>query len=445
MVTEANRRSSSVRPARPFHRLRRLAWIAVTAVLTCAPVTAEKPDFRVFGSLGNETHLTPGNPSSRLNPGDFLRVPAVSNSLDFNLFADLVPEDKAWKLHLKLRGANDWNRDDTVSKIEVGELNFGVSLTSWLDVQAGRSIEKWGTGYAWNPTGVVNPRKNPSDPNDRRGLYRGVDNVKVDLFIRDWNVTLLAAPEIDWKGQQQVTNLSARLGASDSPAAARKHLLATGWAVRAYRLIQGVDFSLSASGGNGLPNSQGVSVSRVVGKALELHAEAAAFQDSVRFRPVDGGWKAETRRHVDLLFGGQYTFPRSVNLVLEYYHSGNGLDDREWRNYQDMVIAAGQDLAQGNPTPLLLDNLYYSVLTMARDYGFARLYWLFHHDTLEAEVLALANLRDGSSLLRPGLYWRIHPNWSLYWLQGELLGGVDTEFGHLQVSRVSDFGVRFHF
>ncbi|RPJ58020.1 MAG: hypothetical protein EHM23_18680 [Acidobacteria bacterium] len=407
--------------------LRSFAWVAFIALFACPGVMAETPDFRLFGSVGNETHLTPGNPSSRLNPGDFLNIPTVSNSLDFNLFTDVVPEDKSWKFHLKLRGANDWNRDNSVSKIEVGELNYSVSLASWLDVQAGRSIERWGTGYAWNPTGVVNPRKNPSDPTDRRDRYQGVDNVQVDLFVRDWNVTLLAVPEIDWDGRDG------------------KHLLSTGWAVRAYRLVQGIDLSLSASGGNGLPNSQGVSVSRVVGNALEIHAEIAAFQDSVRFRPIDGGWMPQTKKHVDLLLGGQYTFPRNVNVVVEYYHSGNGLDSVEWTGYQHMVTGAGQELISGNPVPLLIDNLYYSVLTMARDYAFGRFYWLFHHDKLEAEVLVLANLRDGSSLLRPGIYWKIHPNWSLYWLQSELLGGASTEFGHLQVSRVSDFGVRYHF
>ncbi len=406
---------------------RSFAWVALLASLVCVGVRADTPDFRLFGSVGNEAHLTPGDPSSRLNPGDFLKIPTFSNSFDFNLFTDLVPEDKSWKLHLKLRGSNDWSRNDSVSKIEVGELNYSVSLTSWLDVQAGRSIEKWGTGYAWNPTGVVNPRKNPSDPSDRRDRNRGVDNVQVDLFVHDWNVTVLAVAEMDWKGRQG------------------KHLLGAGWAARAYRLVRGVDFSLSASGGSGLPNSQGVSVSRVVGNALELHAEAAAFQDSVRFRPLDGGWKPETKKHAELLLGGQYTFPQNMNVVLEYFHSGNGLDIGEWRSYQDMVTDAGQQLANGNPFPLLFDNLYYSILTMARDYAFGRFYWLFHHDKLEAEVLVLTNLRDGSSLARPGLYWKIHPNWSLYWLQGELLGGAGTEFGHLQVSRVSDFGVRYHF
>jgi hypothetical protein len=400
---------------------------ALVLVATLLTVRAEPPDFRLFGSVGNEGHLTPGSAISRLNPDNFLSVPPASNSLDFNLLGDLVPENKGWKFHFKLRGSNEWNRDRSISRVEVAELNYSYSVASWLDLQAGRSIERWGTGYAWNPTGVVNPRKNPSDPNDRRGLYSGVDNLRADLFIRDWSITVMSVPEINWRAREG------------------KRMIGSGWAARAYRLIHGLDFSISASGGNGLPNSQGISLSRVFGNALELHGEAALLSDTVRFRPRPDAWRLERLRHLDLLFGGQYTFPHNVNLVLEYFHSGNGLDSEEWGNFTGLVEVGRLELLLGNPIPLLTDNLYFSVLSMARDYGFGRLYWLFHHDKLEAEFLVLGNLRDGSALLRPGIYWRIRPNWSLYWLQGEFVGGAGTEFGHLQVSRVSDFGVRYHF
>jgi hypothetical protein len=396
-------------------------------VATLLTLKAEAPDFRLFGSVGNEGHVTPGSTSSRLNPGNFLMVPPVSNSIDLTLLGDLVPENKQWKFHFKLRGSNDWNRDRSVSRVDVGELSYSYSAASWLDIQGGRSIERWGTGYAWNPTGVVNPRKNPSDPNDRRGLYGGVDNLKADLFISDWNLTVLGVAEIDWNG------------------GGGKRLAGSGWAARVYRLINGLDFSITASGGNGLPNSQGISLSRVFGTALEIHGEAALLSDTLRFRPGEDSWQVERRRHLDLLLGGQYTFPHNVNLVLEYFHSGNGLDSREWGNFSGLVDLGGLHLQQGNPVPLLTDNVHFSVLSMARDYGFGRLYWLFHHDKLEAELLVLTNLRDGSALIRPGIYWKIRPDWSLYWLQGELMGGPGTEFGHLQVSRVSDFGVRYYF
>jgi len=407
----------------------RALWLSLFLLLGLVDrlAGAEKPDFRLFGSVGNETHLVFANPESRLNPGNFLRIPRASNSLDFNLFSELVPESKSWKLHLKIRGENNWTRDDSVTQIELSEAALSVSVAPWMDLQVGRSIEKWGTGYAWNPTGVVNPRKNPADPNDRRGAYRGVDNVRADFFIKEWNLSLLAVPEVDWAGQDG------------------KHLLSSGWAVRAYRLVKGVDLSLSASGGSGLPNSQGVSFSGVLGNALELHGEFALFGDSQRLRPESGNWVLGSRKHADLLLGGQYTFPHSVNLILEYYHSGNGLSPAEWAEYERMVDTGLDLLGRGNPLPLLQSNRGFSPLGMARDYMFGRVYWLFHHDKLEAEMLVISSVRDRSALLRPGISWKIHRNWSLYWLQSEFVGGARTEFGYLQARRLSDFGLRFHF
>jgi len=407
----------------------RSGWLFLSLLLGVSDLLAdaEKPDFRLFGSVGNETHLVAANPDSRLNPGNFLRIPSASNSLDFNLFTELVPESKAWKLHFKIRGENDWNRDDSVTRVEVSEAAFSVSVAPWIDLQVGRTIEKWGTGYAWNPTGVVNPRKNPSDPNDRRGAYRGVDNIRVDCFVKDWNLAVLAVPEINWRGQDG------------------KHLLSSGWAFRAYRLVKGIDLSLTASGGSGLPNSQGLSLSGVLGNALELHGEVAVFGDSLRMRPESANWVLQSNSHADVLVGGQYTFPRSVNLIIEYYHAGNGLSPAEWAEYERMVNTGLESFTQGNAMPLLICNRQFSALGMARDYMFGRLYWLFHHDKLEAELLVLSSARDGSALVRPGISWKIARNWSIYWLQSELIGGTGTEFGHLQVRRMSDFGLRFHF
>ena len=41
--------------------------------------------------------------------------------------------------------------------------------------------------------------------------------------------------------------------------------------------------AVSASGGNGLPNSEGLSLARVFGNSLELHGEAAYISDTVRY------------------------------------------------------------------------------------------------------------------------------------------------------------------
>jgi hypothetical protein len=404
-----------------------ILWVgALLLLLFQGQAGAEKPRLLLFGSAGNEARAASPALTSPLNPGNFLQIDRASSASDISLFADLTPESKSWKLRAKLRGAGDWNKGFN-SRMDIGEFYGSVSLTSWLDLQAGRKIEKWGTGYAWNPTGVVNPRKSPADPTDRRSAYRGVDMAGVDLFVRDWNVTLLAVPEIDWNGRSDNT------------------LTAAGWAARAYRFAYGADLSFSASGGGYLPNSLGGSVAGVIGDALELHFEVAYFNDSLRYLPQPGGFAPVRRKHVDLLLGTNYTFPHNLNLIVEYFHTGRGLTSSEWGIFRDNVRRGQVEMRQGNPIPLLYCNRHYALLEMGNNYTFGRLFWPVRFNKVEVELVALTSLRDGSTLLRPGVYWKIHPNWTLYALQSEFAGGPSTEFGHLQIRRVTDFGVRFHY
>ncbi len=192
---------------------------------------------RVFGSGGGESLLTP----------------TQSRVADVSGFGDLSSE--RWKLHVKLRA-------DATTGLNAGEAYAQLHVAKWLDVTAGRVIEKWGTGYGWNPTSFVGPAKDPTDPNDRRSAYRGVDMIRADIFVRDTNVSLYALEN----GQ---------------------------YAARVYRLIRGTDVSLVWRSGQ-----FGFNVARVFGNALELHAEATQHR---------------------ALAGGQYTFANDINVVFELY------------------------------------------------------------------------------------------------------------------------------
>ncbi len=414
----------------------RVSWFAAVFVmgLTTGSRAESRPKFQLFGSVGNEAHLVSPNEGSPLNPGNFLDIQKRTDSSDVTVFGDLAPESKSWKVHLKLRGSGEWQRA-AYSRVDLGELYANFSVTPWLDVQFGRKIEKWGTGYAWNPTGVVNPPKSPTDPNDRLSAYRGVDVAGVDLYFRDWNITLLGVPQIDWNGRGE------------------KRLAGTGWAARAYRFVGGVDLSLVFSGGSGLSNTQGVSLSKVVGNALEVHAEAAHVDDTLRYVPVCGQsgslagrpWELVRREHLDLLLGGQYTFAHNVNLILEYYHTGNGLSPSEWTEFRNHVQTGQEEMSRGNPIPLLISNLYFTPMGMGRDYTFSRISWPVRLNKFDLELIAITSLRDGSSLLRPGVYYRIRPDWQLYWIPSAFVGGSGTEFGQVQVGHTSDFGLRYSF
>ena len=332
--------------------------------------------FRLFGSAGAETHLVSADPNSPLNPGNFLAIPYRSSSADAVVFSDVAAEDKKWKAHLKLRGQSDDTPRSTRGTL--GEAYVQVAPKSWLDITAGRRIEKWGTGYAWNPTGFLNPPKNPTDPNDRRSAYRGVDMIKAEAFVHDTNVAVYAVPH--------------------------------GWAARAYKLIAGTDVSIVATRGNA-----GASVARVFGDALELHGEVARSQ---------------------VLAGGQYTFPHDVNLVVEVYHHGRSRFDA----FRDEVDAAHVAMSAGDVVPLLLANRAYAPLQMGSDYGFVRLYW--PAGPLSFEALAIRSLHDGSTVVRATGTWKVRGNVSLYAIQTEFAARPGSELDYVQVRRMTDAGLR---
>ncbi len=400
-----------------------ILW-GLSLALRVTPASAQ--DVRLFGQSGTEAGLSGANSSSPLNPGNLLNVPSRTDTSYLTLFGDVTADDKRWKLQMKLRGSNDYGGGSNY-KFEVSELSFKYAVASWLDIHIGREIEHWGTGYAWNPTGVVNPRKDPTDPTDRRSAFRGVDMAAADIFAKGWDVTLLGTPEIAWTGKDG------------------RHLLSTGWATRAYRLIKGTDVALTVSGGNGLPNSQGLSLARVFGKALELHGEAAYISDSVVYLPRAEGLVPVRRPHAEILLGGQYTLPGNVNIVGEFYHAGQGLSGREWSDFGGYVASAHQSLLEGNPLPFQLANTQFTPLQMSKDYTFLRVLWPIRLHRLEMETIVISSLRDGSSLIRPGITRRIGTNFSVYCIYSQFLGGAGTEFGDIQIKRSADVGIRYHF
>ncbi|MGH9424177.1 MAG: hypothetical protein ACRD3J_29670 [Thermoanaerobaculia bacterium] len=357
---------------------RRMSASLLVALLA---ISAHAETFKFFGSAGAEWQFTPANTSSALNPDNVAGLPYRTGTGDAVAFFDAAPESRAWKVHMKLRGDAAEGGD---RKVEIGEASLQLNPKPWLDITLGRIIEKWGTGYAWNPTAFISPKKNPTDPTDRLSTNRGVDMIRADVFARGTNVSLYALDH----------------GAV---------------AARVYRLIGGTDVSLNFLRDD-TGTQQGLSAARVFGDALELHGE----------------W---SRRHA--LAGGQYTFKSNVNVVVELYRSGDGLDANAFRAFR---LAA--DSAHDEPT-IRAANAAYAPLHMARNYSFVRVD--LPHDKLDVELIAITNLRDDSLLARATLSYRLRANVSLYVIDTEFAGSQDSELSFMQVRRVMTGGARYYF
>src|SRR5580658_8705486 len=68
---------------------------------------------------------------------------------------------------------------DTTTQLRVKEAYAGLSAGDF-DFTLGRRIVRWGTGYAFTATGVLDPPRIPTNPTDRLNLNEGRDMVKAD-------------------------------------------------------------------------------------------------------------------------------------------------------------------------------------------------------------------------------------------------------------------------
>ena len=152
--------------------------IVVLVALVCSPglVRAQGLDYRL--SVVDEGTLNDLNEDTPLNyDNEILPQPYRANIATSNLF--LSSGMVSMLLNLSTNTGNQQSPDYTYS---LREFAFDYSLSDAVDITIGKNILKWGTGYAFNPTGVVEPQRSPSDPSDRLGQNEGSKLASIEYY-----------------------------------------------------------------------------------------------------------------------------------------------------------------------------------------------------------------------------------------------------------------------
>lgn len=184
--------------------------------------------------------------------------------------------------------------DDTATRLHVRESYVGLSAGDF-DLTVGRKLVRWGTGYAFTPAGVLDPPRIPTDPGDRLNVHEGRDMVKVD-WVRGKHALTAA-----W---------------STAELAPRGATLHDTTAVRYNVLVRGFDTALIAGDDRGSDAFGGLTFTRVLGQAWEIHGEAL--------------W----REQAAVVLGAKCTLRSGVTFLGEFYTPPNTA------YYRDSTLAA---------------------------------------------------------------------------------------------------------
>ena len=269
----------------------------------------------------------------------------------------------------------------TYTQLRVKETYTGLSAGDF-DFMAGRRIVRWGTGYAFTATGVLDPPRDPTNPTDRLNLYEGRDMVKAD-FVTGPNAFTLA-----WST------------AALAPASANLHDTT---AFRYNVLAHGFDTSLIAGDDRGGDAFGGLTFTRVLGEAWEIHGEAA--------------W----REHETVLLGAKFTTKTGITFIGEFFTPPN------IPYYQDVTLYP------------LTGRQHYAFFTAYRN----RLRELPGWKQWDLSAAVVGNLNDRSYTGAIDANRRFGNHFSSYVRLEIPAGGAKSEYGSTPYSAATSVGVRF--
>ena len=286
--------------------MKRLAFIVALLTYGIIQMRAQGLEYRFSlideGTLNKVRLETPLNYQNKILPQStennlgttslFLGYGGLSTSLNFDASTDNLKES-----------------DYTFT---LRELSLDLSLTDEFDITIGKKILKWGPGYAFNPTGVVEPQRSPSDPSDRLGQNDGRKLASATAFLGKSSCTFVYINDVQYK--------SSKLFWSNQE-----------FALRAYSFINGFDLSLIGHYKEGDRLEIGLNSAKVIGSNLELHGEVLAKKGSsaeyhqvitsdndeqiFSSYPYVAFYDRSNRIFYKILLGGQYTFEDGINMV----------------------------------------------------------------------------------------------------------------------------------
>jgi len=339
----------------------------------------------------------------------------------------------------------------------IRELYANLPLGSF-DFAVGRKILKWSNGYAFTPAGLLDPKRNPSDPSDRLHLTEGRNLAQLDYYFGPHLLT--GAFSSNWPAQ-----------VSGEPHSYQALL-------RADFVISALSLDVAATAmKSSAHDAATLTASYVLGDALSFHTEIvgtrgtdALYPQSILpgmqqtlFGPPGGSPPAflvalnqdSSRLFLRYLVGVNYTLVEKLNLIAEFYHSDTGLSQAEWNRFLDQIRFSQQQLDTTTypagpgglslPEGNLLQGLsYLSGGSIRRNYLFVRASDSWLGEQLGVSALVLVNLHDGGVLPVAELTLLLHR--ATFYLRAiGFAGSRRSEFANLGMIGELSGGIRIGF
>ena len=376
-------------------------------------------------------HTARKSPTYRLQ---FSRTDALSPYLTQYRLEPYLNADYSTKnlgFHLKTHATYLSDEESSVDLFEAyGNFNPSFNTT----IQAGKRVYNWGKGYAFNPSGYLNPYKDPENPELAQA---GLLSASVE-YVKSLSSDAL----------RNFSLLSAVIPPAASINRRYAELNDTDLALKVYCLLWDADLDLMGYYSRANPKRIGMDFARNLQENLEVHGELSYDQDVRRHKIVNGGLRTEQQNGLSCLLGFRYLSRSSTTVIGEYYHSGIGLSRREYESYADFLASGADSESAGVAQEalevsqksfrggFLMQNYLYVKVIQPEPFN-----WLY----FTPSIYTIYNLGDKSLLLSASLAYKPVTNLEFVFWPTFLLGGTRTEFGGRPFQQKLELWMRVYF
>jgi hypothetical protein len=375
----------------PTSLLTVLLWVLSNGAASDPPPSSPADEASVTASPDAAAELPASSPfryslgvTDEVEIAEDLMVPGPAKGNRLVLQPGVRYKAERWTAVAQLTSVTD-TALSTHTHVGVRELYGSVSLGDF-DLTAGKRLLRWGTGYAFTATGVLDPPRRFADPGDRLSLNEGRELVEMDWTKGDHSITVAwATAGLPFENRRQARDTSA---------------------MRYTVLVHGWDVSLIAAHDGGGTTMTGGSFTRVFGDSIEVHGEFAH------------------RERAATLIGGKYTRGPGITVLAEFY------SPPPTAFFRSSLLPPGAGRQK------------YSFVRVGKT-GLLDKPGL---KDIDVALSVLTNLNDGSRILLSDIAARVGLHLSFY-CYGQYPFGTHlrTEYGRIPYSALVSIGTRYYF
>ena len=365
--------------------------VVVVVALLCAPAGRAEDELGFNGSAAGRGQLTLPSSSSLSSTRD---LPIAHGLAEANLQARGRFFDRRLSLLADTslfvqRGFGFVDDGDVIfdhdvaedhPRLVISELSLRAELFEHLDVTIGKTRVVWGTGIATNPTDVLNPPRDPTDPTFQRA---GIWQLKVDVPVDNVTWSAFFAPTILHTEAGLPMAAFAWPSYAIDGAPPRDNELHWAAGARLYALVADTDLNLwmvwSNLAGDAFEDKARfmASVSRLIGDQIEVHGEVLLQTGTTRLyadgdcvdddaalvgcaragRSPIAASKLDDDDVLPRLLLGFRWLPADIALLseailtVEYLYAADGYDDDELGDLFALQALGAKRARTGRPAP----------------------------------------------------------------------------------------------